>query len=338
MASRPKSPLRAYSDKGREYGVSITPADLTRLAHLGRWHCLTADQLARLETDLTIWHPDYTQLPPGHLTPEYARALTGIKNRFAKLVRITNPLANPVKAYFTDQPPPLNHKNAWNVTRHGATAAGIPWEVRNTINPFNAAHAITAADAGRQIEDTDVTVLSQREITTGIDRHGDHIDAPLTSTYSTPGGRTTGKVPDLAVLHQNRHDYIAIEIERQTSRSIKLYTEKLTAYLANPAIHAIWYLCTNESTSRRVHMAAEEVFGRRYTYPLRIRTLTTYDTHYEIPLLVDDEVQDVEGRIRPNPLRIDLEAAFATPTAPHPHNGHAGHTLDARPQHAWSAR
>lgn len=321
MTTRPRAATRAQSDRGREYGVMITSTDIERLALLARWYCLTPAQLAHAEMPITDWHPDYR--PDGHPSDDYTRRLVGIKARLAKLARIiehapahVGPLARSVLVDpALAKQPTTRYETAWHATRYGATAAGVPWEIRPTISPHNAAHAILAADIGLQLEATGVRVLSEREIVTGLDRHGDQITAPLTSSHTSPGGRVTDKRPDLAVLHADNTGYIAIEIERQTSRSIRLYIDKITAYIANPHIHAIWYLCASDTTARRVSAAAIEVLGEHSTYPLRIRTVTAYRDHHEIPNLLDETGPGRYGTPIANPLRSDLEATLTEPTS-----------------------
>lgn len=100
-----------------------------------------------------------------------------------------------------------------------------------------------AVDIGMALESAGYRVLSEREIATGIDRHSDEITAQLESEYNA-NGRSTGKRPDIAILAPNGTEYLAIEVERDTDRSISVYEQKLSAYTRNSSIRSVWYICT----------------------------------------------------------------------------------------------
>lgn len=276
MAGRPKSPYRVESDKGRQYGIVTTPLDRTRITMLGRWYCLSANHIARAETNpesLTNPHLNYTG--PDTPTRDYASRLRGVKERFGKLVRVqensgnhTGPL---VGSALVD-----DGKVAWYATRYGMTAASAPWRIKSTINPQFAAHAWMAADVGLQLEQLGHRVLSEREMGTKTDEHGNQIDTNFDSEYVTSTGSQITKKPDVAVLAPNERNFIAVEVERDKDRPASVYVDKLKAYEGNANIVAVWYVCGSEVTARRVATAAERVFGER-DFPLRIKVASGFD-------------------------------------------------------------
>lgn len=111
-------------------------------------------------------------------------------------------------------------------TRIGARAADVPWDLRNTPNPLIYQHACIAADFGMALEPAGHWVLSEREISTRIDRHGFDLHARFEARYEAPNGRAMNKKPDVAILAPNGTDYIAVEAERDTDRSISCTNRK----------------------------------------------------------------------------------------------------------------
>lgn len=264
-----RSSIRRTTRVGNEHGVRVTELDRQRLALLARWYCLSIEHLARAEEDPALWSPAH----PASSTPEaqaqwHAR-VRSVYQRLWKLKGITadasrnlGPLADATLAH--------DGKTAWFTTRYGATAAGVPWRMRSAINPLFAAHSWMAADIGMALEARGHHVLSERELSTGIDRNGDRIDTRIESQYTTKQGGEINKKPDVAVLDNASGRYIAIECERDKSRSVKVYEQKLAAYRANSDVHAVWYICASQVTARRVMQGAERVFGGDRSYPLRV--------------------------------------------------------------------
>lgn len=266
MGRRPSS-IRGRSGKG----VAVNERDLTRLRLLGRWHSLTAEHIARSEQPLALWSPSHPDAQNPDNRAAFTRAVEAVKRRLRTLKAIEDDPGIGLGPFLGNSFTP-NGSIAWYTTRIGARAAGLPWNLRNTINPLVCQHAWMAADIGMALESAGYRVLSEREIATGTDRHGDEITAQLESEYST-NGRTTGKRPDVAVLHPNERDYIAIEVERDTDRSISVYEQKLSAYASNPAVRAVWYICASDTTARRVAQGAKKAFGGPGSFPLRITTI-----------------------------------------------------------------
>lgn len=286
---RPTSGIRGVTNKGRDFGVRLTDTDLARVRLLGRWYCLTLDHLTRAELDPTHWHPDHiTDNTDGRVSTAYEKKAYLIRRRLAKLVRIEeNPAAHvgPVVAAAEL----YERRTGWHATRYGITAAGLPWSFRPAVNPRFAHHAWAAASVGMQIERAGFTVLSEREIATGTDQHGDDITARLNSEYSGPhGGRQVTKKPDLAVLSPGGTNYVAVEVERWNDRPLRDYTEKLTAYQDNTAIKAVWYLCGSETVQSRVIQAATKI-GLPTDFPLRMRVMRDVNGLPQIPNLAADQ-------------------------------------------------
>lgn len=264
---RKPSNIRGRSGKG----VAINERDLTRLRLLGRWHSLTAEHIARNEQPPALWSPAHHDAQNPDTRAAFTRAVETVKRRLRILKAIEDDPGIGLGPFLGNSFTP-NGSIAWYANRIGARAAGLPWNLRNTINPLVCQHAWMAADIGMALESAGYRVLSEREIATGIDRHGDEITAQLESEYST-NGRTTGKRPDVAVLHPNGRDYIAIEVERDTDRPISVYEQKLSAYRSNTAIRAVWYVCASDTTAKRVGQGAQKALGNRGSFPLRITTI-----------------------------------------------------------------
>lgn len=273
--TRTPSAIRTRSDRG----VAISDRDLNRLRLLGRWHSLTAEHIVRSEQPPVLWSPARRGTQDPDTLAAFVRAVEAVKRRLRTLKAIEDDPGIGLGPLLSTALAP-NGSTAWFTTRIGARAAGLPWKLRNTINPLICQHAWMAADIGMALESAGYHVLSEREIATGIDRHGDEITAQLESEHNA-NGRTTGKRPDVAVLHPNDTGYIAIEVERDTDRAISVYEQKLSAYAANTAIRAVWYVCASDTTARRVAQGAQRALGNRSAFPLRITTIpSTNGVHF----------------------------------------------------------
>lgn len=274
-----KSSIRSTSRSGSTSGVSITDRDKSRLALIGRWYCLSVEHIVRSELDPDLWMPNRPSSQTAEARKQWQTTRSTTYRRLWKLrsipadpARQIGPLADADLAY--------TGTSAWFTTRYGGTAAGLPWTMRSGINPIFSAHAWMAADIGMAIEAEGHRVLSERELSTGIDRNGTLLPDTLESVYTGPSGSDTKKKPDVAVLAPNGQDYIAIEIERDRSRSVKVYEEKLTAYRGNTSIKAVWYICESATTARRVVQGANRVFGDAGSYPLRITVIEPENNYH----------------------------------------------------------
>ena len=298
VSRRPKSSYRAVSDRGRSFGLVLTDLDRQRIEVLGRWHALTVEHLARAEMPAEHWNPSYRDGADDPVSEEFLKHATGIRRRLSKLARIN--VAGSRSGPLVASELTYGGQTVWYATPHGATATDLAWPGKHRILPQMAAHAGTAADIGQQIEALGYRVLSEREITTGLDRHGAMIETPLESTVIGAEGEQVGKKPDLAVISGDERTFLAIEVERRKSRALSVYTEKLRAYDDNPAVGHVWYLCASENVANRVAIAADKVFGDR-DFPLRIRVLEPHHTWYGIRGLETDErlLSDLEA-YRPN--------------------------------------
>ncbi len=293
MAGRPKSPLRAtLVGRSDDVGVAVTPVDVRRLAHLGRWYALGVDHLARIELEPDLWDPDVAGLARGEQTEAFARHAYAIRRRLSRLSRIgENPQAG--LGPLVDGAIGNTGLTAWFATRYGATAAGLPWRGRATINPASVGHAWLAADIGHQIETAgrasghDYRVVSEVEMLS-VDRFGDQVVHPVESTYTTASGAKVGKRPDLAVLAPDGPGLIAVEVERRQNRPLAVYQEKLTAYRDNPSVKAVWYVCSSETVRQRVTRAANKVLLPGF--PLRLMVVRNNGGWFQIPGLTQDEV------------------------------------------------
>lgn len=271
--SRTPSAIRTSTGSG----VAISERDLARIRLMGRWHSLTAEHIARSEQDPALWSPALDSAQTPEACAQFTRAVEAVKRRLRTLKAVEHDPGIGIGPLLGTSYTPTS-RTAYHATRIGGRTASLPWTLRDKINPMLCEHAWMAADIGMALETKGYRVLSEREIATGIDRHGDEITAPLTSEHLTPGGQTTGKRPDVAVLHPNGTDYIAIEVERDTDRAVSVYEQKLSAYRANTAVQAVWYLCASDTTARRVGKAANKVLGGS-GFPLRITTIPTYDNY-----------------------------------------------------------
>lgn len=270
LARMPKvrSSIRSVARTGRSRGIRITDRDRARIAVIGRWYSVNINHLVRAEHDPAIWQPTHPDFESEDSRDAARRAFHNIHHRLNQLRRIESDPGRNIGP-LVDADMNQHGLTAWYATRIGGTTASLPWGLRNSINPMFAAHSWMAADIGMALEDKGYEVLSERELSTGVNRHGFRINAPLESTFTGKAGQETKKKPDVAVLHPNGHDYIAIEIERDTDRSVKTYEQKLRAYRGNSAVRAVWYICASETTARRVGMGAEKALGSSQ-FPLRI--------------------------------------------------------------------
>lgn len=267
--------LKAVKESGKKAGVLVTEDDKRRVAMLARWYSLSPEHLARQEVDEKHWNPDINP----NLGEEDRKALNSkvyaVKRRLARLAHIEEagthigPLVGGGRFDYNN--------STWFATQYGATAVGLPWKLRSTINPQFVRHAWFAADVGLQIEKFGVQVLSERELSTGVTVDGESIDRDLNSSYvNRSTGVSTNKKPDLAVVSRTNNQFIAVEVENDKNRSMNTYTEKLRAYDANTNVRAVWYLCSSEATANRIGQAAESVFGEA-AFPLRIRIINGRD-------------------------------------------------------------
>lgn len=277
MAKRPQYVHRAVTRRGDEYGVAPHEADAERLAALARWYCLTVHHLARIEA------------ARAGETRDVASITRGISRRLTKLSKIATASSNAGPMVGSA----IIHEKAtgWWCTGYGATFAGLPWRLPPEINYLSARHAWLAADIGIALETRGYRVVTQRELGSGITVTSHRLDGwNFKSPFTTPGGQTVTKDPDVAVLG-DRGRFIAIEVERQSSRPLRTYLEKLTAYRDNTDVAAVWYVCATPAIANRVGAAANRVFsdgrGGFINYPLRVRVanpvnpdvITDLDTH-----------------------------------------------------------
>lgn len=276
--SRTPSSIRTRSDRG----VAVSERDLARIRLMGRWHSLTAEHIARAEQDPALWSPAYASAQTPEARTQFERAVEAVKRRLRTLKAIESDPGIGIGPLVGTALSPTG-RTVYYATRIGGRTAGLPWGLRDRINPMLSPHAGMAADIGMALEAKGYRVLAEREIATGIDRHGDEITAPLTSEHTTQGGRMTGKRPDVVILHPNGTSYIAIEIERDTDRAISVYEQKLAAYESNTAVKAVWYMCASDTTARRVGKAADRVLGRS-GFPLRIATPSLVDGYHSLDM------------------------------------------------------
>lgn len=289
--SRTPSAIRTNSGKG----VTVTERDLDRLRLLGRWHSLTAEHIARSEQPASLWSPAHPDAQDPDTRAEFVRAVEAVKRRLRTLKSIEDDPGIGLGPLLGSAMAPHGF-TAYYATRIGARAAGLPWHLRNKINPLICQHVWMAADIGMTLESAGYRVLSEREISTGIDRHGNELTAQLESEYNA-GGRTTGKWPDVVILHPNGRDYIAIEAERDTDRKTSAYEQKLSAYAANSSVRAVWYICASKTTANRVKESAQKVFKTPKAFPLRIMTIPRINGHHFLDM--NNLSQRVRGDLEP---------------------------------------
>lgn len=263
---------------------------------LARWYSLSPEHIARDEVDERIWNPDLNPNPTAEDRDAFGKGTYAVRRRLSKLASIEEsgthigPLVGGGRFDY--------NASTWFATPHGATALGIPWRLKSTINPQFVRHAWFAADVGLQLERIGHHVLSERELATGVMVNGDDVALDINSSYVNRNtGTVTNKKPDIAVLNTQQDRFIAVEVENDKDRSLSTYTEKLKAYDANTAISAVWYLCSSQTTANRVGSAASNLFGKGAGFPLRIRVIEGRNDWKGIERLPQDErlMSDLEG-------------------------------------------
>lgn len=274
--------LKAVKDSGRTTGVLVTETDQKRISMLARWYSLSPEHIARAELDEYLWNPDLNPYLGDTERVAFASRVYAVKRRLARLARVeevgpvSGPLVGGGRFDFND--------STWFATAYGVTAAELPWRLRPEINPQFVRHAWFAADAGLQIERAGFSVLSERELATGVRVNGDEVGFDLNSQYVNPNtGAITNKKPDVAVLSRTSERFVAVEVENDKNRSMRVYMDKLKAYDANPNVAAVWYLCSSQATGNRVGQAANKVFGSQSGFPLRIRIVEPRNGWMGIP-------------------------------------------------------
>lgn len=279
--------LKTVKESGRRAGISITDDDRRRVSMLARWYSLSPQHIAREELDERIWNPDLNAEPTAEDRDAYAKRIYAVRRRLSKLAGIEEsgthigPLVGGGRFDY--------NSSTWFATQYGATALGLPWRLKATINPQFVRHAWFAADVGLQIERRGFTVLSERELSTGTTVEGEDVPLDLNSSFVNKNtGTITNKKPDVAVLSAHLDRFIAVEVENDKDRSLNTYAEKLKAYAANPTVAAVWYLCSSQATANRVGNAASSVFGKGSEFPLRIRVMEGRDEWMGIERLPND--------------------------------------------------
>jgi hypothetical protein len=213
--------------------------------------------LIRKEEPMELWHP----LVHGDQGDTEARKqqlklrLRNVRDRMGVMSRIARhapvrilPVAAQAIGYYPSR---------------GGGKMVSPWEDIQPAVWQNYAHAFMAADIGMHLERAGFKVLSEREIGTGRTVNGDIIEHALASDFrGGQGGRAIQKRPDIVVPSTTSLNYIAVEIERDENRPLRVYRDKLQAYQSNPNITKVWY-CYREGTNtgHRVLTAAQELFG-----------------------------------------------------------------------------
>lgn len=284
---------------GRAKGFEYTERDLERLRFIARWYCVSPMHLLRKEQDMGLWHPLV------HLNQGDWKA----RNRTLKFrtenIRARMKLMAKVNPHPTVGIMPVDaHTNSYYATRIGA-AMVTPWEDIYPAVWQNYAHAFMAADIGMHLERAGFQVYSEREIGTGRTVAGDIIEHALASDFrGAQGARTIQKRPDLVVPSTTSLNYIAVEIERDENRPLRVYRDKLQAYQSNPNITKVWY-CYREGTNtgHRVLTAALELFGESWEKYLRLIPCADRDGFYEM------------GGAHPDDTTIILTAVFEDLTA-----------------------
>ena len=280
--------LKAVKDSGKKTGVVVTEDDKRRITMLARWYSLSPEHIARDELDEHIWNPDLNPTPTDEDQSAFASKVYAVKRRLARLARIEEsgthigPLVGGGRFDYND--------STWFATQYGSTAASLPWKLRSSINPQFVRHAWFAADVGLQVQRLGHSVLSERELSTGVTAESEDVLLNMNSAFvNTNTGVKTNKKPDVAVLSSEQDKYIAIEVENDKNRPLNTYAEKLTAYDANTDVSAIWYLCSSQTTANRVGQVASNLFGKGGGFPLRIRVIEERDGWRGIARLPQDE-------------------------------------------------
>ncbi len=283
----PPARIRAGSEwaslrpDGTRVGWWLTSGDLTQVTLIARWYSLTTGHLVRSTRPVEEWDRRQSTLPD----TDWARLQKTNADRVARRLR----------RLATAHPYPLLGRQTtnggwvgWYATPTGARVAGVPWVVRGEPNPLLSTHAQQAADVGMQLEMLNMRVLAQREIDTGDALDTAKVPPAIQSVHRSADGTTTNKRPDLAIVAADGTHFIAIEIERQRSRPLVTYRDKLTAYYANPDITAIWYVCQTAVSAERVRTANTQVLdslGWTPDVPLRLGPLTNTPGYWELETL-----------------------------------------------------
>lgn len=280
--------LKSVKESGRRVGIAITEDDRRRVAMLARWYSLSPQHIAREELDERIWNPDLNPHPTDEDRDAFGKRVYAVRRRLSKLSSIEEagthigPIVGGGRFDY--------NASTWFATQYAATALELPWRLKASINPQFVRHAWFAADVGLQIERLGYTVLSERELATGVTVDGNTIPLDVNSPFVNKNtGAMTNKKPDVAVLNTQMDNFIAIEVENDKDRSLNTYAEKLKAYDANTDVTAVWYLCSSQATANRVGNAASSVFGRGGAFPLRIRVIEGRDEWMGIERLNNDE-------------------------------------------------
>lgn len=250
---------------GRKQGFDYSARDLERLRFITRWYCVSPMHLVRREEPVELWHP----LVHGDQSDTEARKqqlklrLRNVRDRMGIMSHITRyapvgilPVAAQAIGYYP--------------SRSGAAMVS-PWEDIYPAVWQNYAHAFMAADIGMHLERAGFQVYSEREISTGRTVAGDILEHALASDFRGTQGARALKRPDLVVPSTTSLNYIAVEIERDENRPLRVYRDKLQAYQSNPNITKVWY-CYREGTNtgHRVLKAAQALFGGTWEKYVRI--------------------------------------------------------------------
>jgi hypothetical protein len=284
---------------GRAKGFEYTARDLERLRFITRWYCVSPMHLIRREQPLELWHP-LVHLNQGDNTTRERLLGYRIENIRARMNLMAKVTPHPTVGIM----PVDAHANSYYATRIGAAMVS-PWEDIYPAVWQNYAHAFMAADIGMHLERAGFSVYSEREIGTGRTAIGDIIEHDLASDFrGGQGGRAIQKRPDLVVPSRSSLNYIAVEIERDENRPLRVYRDKLQAYQGNPNITKVWY-CYREGTNtgHRVLTAAQELFGDTWDKYLRLIPCVDRDGFYEM------------GATHPDDTAIILTAVFEDLTA-----------------------
>jgi hypothetical protein len=284
---------------GRAQGFEYSPRDLERLRFIARWYCVSPKHIIRREQPLELWHP-LVHLNQGDNTTRERLLETRTKNVRERMGFMSRIAPHPPVGIMPVDP----HTNSYYATRIGA-AMVTPWEDIQPAVWQNFAHAFMAADIGMHLERAGFSVYSEREIGTGRTATGDIIEHDLASDFrGGQGGRAIQKRPDLVVPSRTSLNYIAVEIERDENRPLRVYRDKLQAYQGNPNITKVWY-CYREGTNtgHRVLTAAQELFGDNWGKYLRLIPCVERDGFYEM------------GATHPDDTAIILTAVFEDLTA-----------------------
>lgn len=295
-SARATSPRRVPRLDGAHVGVAVTERDKKRLVALARWYTLSAGHITRMERDASLWHPSSSALSEAEVRRKYATAVDTTRRRFYQLARVEERPGTSIGPLLGASRTDAGATTYW-VTRYGVTEAELPWQFKPGIYEAFTQHAWFAADIGMQIERAGFRVLSERELSSGLDRFHDVVGQRFTSYFEQPSGGRVTKKPDVAVLSPHNDDYLAVEVERHQRKQVRQYVEKLQAYQLNSRVRAVWYICNNKTTADRVFRAANKVFGQTSQYPLRIRIADQVGDWYEVP-----------GLARDRRLLADLEA------------------------------